>query len=130
MSEFYEDDERPEDAVAAFEHGEQGRTELPHYTAWVSTDRSVVLGDRCEVTVLEDEVSNYRLDEDGREHPVYTSSAKDPLELGPIAVRVDDPDTLEKAWQAATQLLAEYGWRVVGKWDISDNAMYATVELM
>lgn len=102
--------------------------ELPHYTAWIATASDVVLGDHCDVIVLEDEVNTTWLDEDGQEHPVYTSSAKDPLELGEIPVRVDDPDRDEKAQQEAAQRLSEHGWRVVEKWDYTDNAMSATVE--
>jgi len=98
------------------------------YTAAIGTDSSVVAGEFCDVSVAEDYIITYRQGEDGEEIPVTGMSDK--VVLGPveIGVRVDDPDLHLEIEQAAEWVLESHGWRVVGPWELGDNAAYAPVE--
>lgn len=94
-----------------------------HFTAWLSTDRSVLEGDDCDVVILADDASGYR-DEDETE-PIWSSTGS-PLFHALTGISTDgDPDEIEKR---AEELLAEAGWRIVGRWDAVDTGMVVTVE--
>lgn len=90
-----------------------------HYTAWVTTDRSALENDYCDVTVLADEEIGER---DGR--PVWSSTGN-PLFYAETTVHVDDDADSQ---DQAKELLKAAGWRVVGDWEGVTTGYIATVE--
>ena len=97
------------------------------YMAAIGTAHDVVAGDYSDVTVTE-AAADLNVDEDGNETltPVFGTT----VVYGPVdtVVRTDDEDQLFKVEVAAEALLEQAGWEVTGPWQITDNALYATVE--
>lgn len=98
------------------------------YTAAVATASDVTADDFCDVSVVENLVHGYTVDDDGNETPDYTLSDKMAMEPVKLDVRTDDDDVLGHAVNAAESVLGAQGWRICGQWDTGDNAMYAAVE--
>lgn len=97
------------------------------YMAAIGTAHDVVAGDYSDVTVTE-AAADLNVDEDGNETvtPVFGTT----VVYGPVEtdVRTDDEEQLFKVEAAAEALLEQAGWEVTGPWQITDNALYATVE--
>jgi hypothetical protein len=98
------------------------------YTAAVAIASDVVAAGLCDVSVGENDVTGYRLDDAGNEIPEYTMSDRLAMEPMEIAVGVDDNDKLEAAGPAADAQLWAFGWNRTGEWLVTDTAMYAPVE--
>jgi hypothetical protein len=85
------------------------------YTAAIGLVNSVVAGDHCDVSVIEN-------DAEGNMSMTVTMEA---IELD---VRTDD-DVAAKAYDAADAELYNQGWRRIGSWDdAAGDAAYAPVE--
>ena len=97
------------------------------YTAAITTASSDVLGDFCDVSVIENVLHGYTLDSEGNETPDYGLSDKYALEPIDLPVRTDDDDKLIRVEGAAEKILAGKGWRVDGEWAVADNALYVPV---
>lgn len=100
---------------------------MPLYCAAVATQDS--LDGFCDVAVLEQEISGYRLDDDDNEIPQYTLTSN--IAFGPVSTAVshDDPRKLEKAEEESKKILAAAGWTPVSsEVVIADNAIYFDVE--
>lgn len=98
----------------------------PHFTAWLTNDRSALDGDTCDVVVLADEASSYDIDGDGNETPVWSSTGT-PLLAAVTGVDAMDGDP-DQAISEAEQLLAAAGWRTTGEWDAVPTGYITTVE--
>lgn len=98
------------------------------YTAAVAIVSDCVAGEFCDVTVLENEIVNYRETDQGEEVPEYGMTAVQAMACTETDVRVDDEDMLGKAGPAADVVLAAAGWTRVEGWSVADTAMYALVE--
>lgn len=99
-----------------------------HFTAWLTTDRSCLEGDYCDVTVLADKQMGYESDRNGFETdtPVWTSVG-DPL-FHAVTTARHDADTDEDATKQAQKLLESAGWRLAGDWDAVTTGCTVTVE--
>jgi hypothetical protein len=98
------------------------------YVAAIGTAPDVVAGEHCDLTVAEQYVFGYRIDDDGQERPITGMGDELVLEPVELPVRVDDDDKGQKAIAYAETELAEWGFTRVGPWVVADNAMYADVE--
>jgi antitoxin (DNA-binding transcriptional repressor) of toxin-antitoxin stability system len=86
------------------------------YTAAIGLVSGVVAGDRCDVSVIENDA----------EGNMSMTVAMDAIELD---VRTDDEDVSGKVYQAADDELSNQGWRRTGDWDdAAGDAAYAPVE--
>lgn len=94
------------------------------YTAAIDTEN----GEFCDVSVVEDEISGYVRTEGGSESPQTTLSGRYALEPVATAIPISHPDVLGVVEQDAERVLRENGWRVTGKWEVADNALYASAE--
>ena len=99
------------------------------YTAAIGTASDVVAGDFCDVMVAENDIVGYREDEDGNEIPEYEMGSNVVMPAQETTVRTDEADPWGRLEAEAVAILAANGWRVVGPWELGDNAAYATVEL-
>lgn len=97
------------------------------YVAAIITAHDAVTGDYVQLSVTEADADT-DIDEDGNE--TVTPIAGTTVVYGPVDtdVRTDDEDKLYKIEAAAEDLLEQAGWDVVADWEITDNALYATVE--
>lgn len=93
-----------------------------YFTAWLSTDRSVLDDDHCDVVVLEDEL----LGDDPDDLRARTSIG-DPHLRVILDARHDD-DTDEAAIEQAEEALEAAGWRLIGTWEAVDTGCTAPVE--
>lgn len=98
-----------------------------HYTAWLTTDPTCLIGDLIDVTVLADTIVTYDVDADGDETPVWESTGG-PLCQATTSVPAKDGD-VGLAMCEARELLDEAGWRVIGDWSAVNSGYVATVEL-
>lgn len=101
--------------------------ELHTYTAAIGTASDVVAGDFCDVSIAENEIITYKLQEDGTETPVYGMSGKVVMDAIETTVRTDEDDKLGRIEADAERILEANGWKVTGPWELADNAAYATV---
>lgn len=99
----------------------ESRETVEHFTAWLTTDRSCLAGEFCDVSVLADEEIGER---DGR--PVWASTDRRVFHAETTARH--DADTDEEAVRQATELLGAAGWRTVGDWRAVPSGSVATVE--
>jgi hypothetical protein len=99
------------------------------YVAAIGTARDVVEGDFCDVSVIESEDTNTKITDDGAEVPVFELTDRVAMPAQELTIRTDDADRDLKIQPEAERVLSANGWRVVGKWEPSDNACYAGVEL-
>lgn len=95
-----------------------------HYTARVVVTPGELLGERCDLTILKDEVINYHVDAEGEEIPQWTSSGPQMLyqELD-AGVDDDHADVLREAREA----LEDAGWELDGDWEQTDTGYIAVV---
>jgi hypothetical protein len=101
------------------------------YTAAIGTASDVVLGDFCDVTVVENAFIGYREFEVGGEMALaeeYGMTDKVALDSVETGVRIDDENSLTSAPDSADKILAANGWTRTGDWTTADNALYAPVE--
>lgn len=98
-----------------------------NFIAAIATASDAVANGLCDVSVAEADEISYNTDSNGNETPVYGMSNRLVLEPIDTTVSTDDDDKLAKAQSAAEDLLANHGWELVDGWEISDNALYATV---
>lgn len=80
------------------------------YTAEVSISPKIALGDKCAVTVVNDD------------------NILDGMESTDTPLPIDVDHTREQVIDAAEAVLAANGWKVAGDWEDGDNSYYATVE--
>lgn len=97
-----------------------------HFTAWLTTDRSCLAGDTCDVVVLPDDAISYDVDDDGNETPIWSSTG-DPILTVVTAVNAEDGD-MDDAVKEAEALLNEAGWRTTGEWEGVPTGYVITVE--
>jgi len=97
-----------------------------HYTAWLALDTSVLEGDFCDVTVIEDIAISYREDEDGNEQPVWASQGQVMFQAI-TTIDAEDGDASD-AQEEARELMEADGWRIAGTWEASDTGYIVTVE--
>ena len=97
---------------------------MEHFTAWVTTDSSMLAGEYCDVVVLRDEEKPQER-EDGTMGTLWVSQG-DPLFHIPTTVKAAGDDT-EEAFKQAAELLAEAGWTVEGSWTPVTSGGIATV---
>jgi hypothetical protein len=98
------------------------------FTAAVTTNSSVVVGDFCDVSVAADHIVGYREGPDGGEIPEMAMSDQVVMDPVETTVRTLAPDPLSLLEVEAAEILHQHGWRVTGPWQLSDNAGYAPVE--
>lgn len=98
------------------------------FFAAIGTASDVVAGDFCDLTVTEAVVTGYREGEHGEEIEELGFGGATVLDAVELPVRTDDEDSHLKIEQAAADALEANGWRVVGTWELADNAAYAQVE--
>jgi prevent-host-death family protein len=102
--------------------------ETKTYTAAIGLVSSVVAGDHCDLSVIENTMVGAREDEDGNEVPVYSPEGPVVMEAVELPVRTDE-DVAAKVYDAADDVLEANGWRRTGDWeDDAGDAAYATVE--
>lgn len=111
-----------------------------HYTAWMANDSSIVMGDRMDITILEDEIVGYRQEEVGCEYDMETGEFTVEREEIPVwesrgpqmfyaGTEVDARDgDAQDGIREAEALMEKSGWKVVGDWEATDNSYIATVE--
>ncbi|TVL89794.1 hypothetical protein [Streptomyces sp. SAJ15] len=101
---------------------------MTHFTAWLTTDRTCLEDDQCDVTVLADKIAGYEFDSNGFETntPVWTSVG-DPLWYAKTSHTADEDDD-QSALEEAEELLEKAGWRLVGGWEAVTTGCTATVE--
>lgn len=80
------------------------------FTAEISTSSKTALGDRCAVTVVNDQ------------------DVRDGMESTDTPLPIDGDHTREDVTGAAEAVLTANGWKIVGDWEDGDNSYYATVE--
>lgn len=97
---------------------------MERYTAWITTDRTCLTDDLCDVIVLTDKIIGYREGEDGRETPVWQST--DPQVFGGVTTVPTDGDHQEVISQAEA-LLDEAGWSRASDWEATATGYIATV---
>jgi hypothetical protein len=93
----------------------------PHFTAWLTTTRSELDGDDCDVTVLADDVAGWK-----KGKPDWSSTG-DLLFHALTGIDASDGDHDEAA-DRAEDLLAEAGWSTAGSWEATDTGYIITVE--
>lgn len=98
------------------------------YYAAIGTASDVVTGDHCDLTVTEAITLGYREGEDGQEIEELGFGGTTVLDSVDLPIRTDDTAKLGAIEEAAAELLDANGWRVIGGWEIADNAAYARVE--
>lgn len=96
--------------------------EMPeHFTAWITTDTSCLVGDNADVVVLRDELRGEPDDPDA------WSSTGDPLFSSVTAIRADDGDN-DEIIREARDLLESAGWELAdGNWEAVPTGYIATV---
>lgn len=100
---------------------------VTHFTAWLAVDRSVLTGEHCDVTILQDEVIAYRTDDDGNEIPEWTTAPGVPQAFYAETTATTDDDHAA-AMDQARDLIEQADWRIVGDWDSIDTGYIVTVE--
>lgn len=80
------------------------------YTAEISISSKVALGDKCAVTVVNDD------------------DIRDGMESTETPLPVDGDYEREQVIDAAEDVLHANGWKVAGDWKDGDNSYYVTVE--
>lgn len=80
------------------------------YTAEISTSSKIALGDKCAVTVVNDD------------------DVRDGMESTDTPLAIDGDHAREQVIDAAEDVLRADGWRVTGVWEDGDNSYYVTVE--
>ena len=100
---------------------------MQQHSAWLTTDRTCLDGDLCDVVVLRDEIIGYR-EQNGAEVPVWESTG-DPLFHSEINLR-HDADTFEQAIPLAVEALVNGGWRAThgASWEPVGTGLTITVE--
>jgi DNA-binding transcriptional regulator YiaG len=93
-----------------------------YFTAWLSTDPSVLDDNHCDVVILEDELLG-----DDPDDLRARSSFGDPHLRVVLDARHDD-DTDEAAIEQAEQALDAAGWRLIGDWEAVDTGCTVPVE--
>ena len=99
-----------------------------HFTAWLTTDPSCLVGEPSDVTVLEDEIGGYEIDQFGNETdtPIWTSTTTEHMTaVTTVSARDGDHDD---ALTEAEALLRAAGWATVGDWEAVDTGYIITVE--
>ena len=88
---------------------------------------AAVTGPWCELTVAQNDIHTYRVDDDGNETPELVTSMT--VVDGPTGLPVctDEDAKLLIVEDIADQALTEAGWERTGPWDVADNALYAPV---
>ncbi|MFE2850533.1 hypothetical protein ACFXJO_05295 [Streptomyces lavendulae] len=92
-----------------------------HFTAWLATDRSVLMTDNIDIAVIEDELVGGDPDNDSD----WTSSGAMHFHAE-TSVDATDGDVADAISEAET-LMSATGWEIDGKWQATDNAYYVTV---
>ncbi|MDX2837964.1 hypothetical protein PV377_02920 [Streptomyces ipomoeae] len=80
------------------------------YTAEIGISSKIALGDKCAVTVVNDD------------------DIRDGMEATDTPLAVDGDHTREQVIAAAEDVLKANGWEVVGDWEDGDDSYYVTVE--
>ena len=80
------------------------------YTAEIGISSKVALGDKCAVTVVNDD------------------DIRDGMKATDTALPIDGDHTREQVIDAAEDVLTANGWSIVGDWEDGDNSYYVTVE--
>lgn len=99
-------------------------TTTEHFTAWITTDTSALPGENIDLTVLADEISGYR--DENETEPVWQSTG-DPLLHAETETSASEGDPADALRQAET-ILRESGWSLAGKWNAVDSGFTVTVE--
>jgi hypothetical protein len=86
------------------------REDAVGYTAEIAISSKVTLGDKCAVTVVNDD------------------DIRQGMEATETALLVDGDHTRQQVIDAAEDLLVANGWKVTGDWEDGDNSYYAPVE--
>lgn len=95
-----------------------------HFTAWVTTDTTVLPGENIDVSVLEDELTGYKGDDE--EFPMYESVGEPVFYFETdVNARAGQPDDMLRQ---IANTLRESGWTVVSRWDGVATGYIATVE--
>lgn len=102
---------------------------MTSYIAAIATAADVVAGNFCDVSVIECEEASIGIDDDGNEILEQQMTDRVAMPAQETTVLIDDADSAVKVEDDAERILVANGWRVTGKWEPSDNAIYATVEL-
>jgi len=95
-----------------------------HFTAWITTDASALPHGNIDVTVLADEITGYKGEND--ETPVWGSTG-DPLFYAETDIDARDGDR-DALIHQAEKMLRDAGWSVAEPWDGVDTGYVATVE--
>ncbi len=98
-----------------------------HYTAWLTTDATMVTNDTMDVVVLADEEQESGRYDDAGEPILDWFSTGDPLFHADTSTNVRDGDH-EDGQRDAVQLLEDAGWVVRGDWKPVASGYVATVE--
>jgi hypothetical protein len=80
------------------------------YTAEISISSKVALGDKCAVTV------------------VNNDDVRQGMESTDTALPIDGDHPREEVYAAAETVLTANGWTITGDWQDSDNSYYVTVK--
>lgn len=95
---------------------------VTHFTAWLVTDLSALETDRIDISIIEDELIGGDPENDGD-----WASQGDVTFHAVTTVSAEDGD-IDDAQTEAEALMEAAGWRIIGKWDATDNAYIVTVE--
>lgn len=100
---------------------------MSHFTVWVTTDPSCLEGPYTDVTVIEDEIFGYRLDDNGdpdHTRPLWESSGEWVFNA-PTTIRYNaDHDVMLKH---ALEVLDTNGWIRDTPWQAVNSGYVATV---
>lgn len=98
------------------------------YTAIIALEDDVTETNLCDVSVVENELVDEIINEDGSVTPEYIMT--DTVVLSPIQidVRIDNDNRYEEAPVLALDALWEAGWERNGSWHRGDSFIYADVE--
>lgn len=99
----------------------------PTFTAALATHSSVVAGDFCDVSVIENVISGYRW-VDGEEFAEWAPAGE--VAMDPVETTVTTADYENGAREAADEILRDNGWHRSGPWEYGGDgvALYANVE--
>lgn len=100
---------------------------MSEHSAHITTDRSCLDGDMCDVVVLRDEVVGYT-ERDGVETPNF-ESAGPPVFHTDLPIR-HDAETMDGLFGLAATALSDAGWRMThgAKWSATGTGYTIPVE--
>ncbi|MEU7147102.1 hypothetical protein AB0B15_03535 [Streptomyces sp. NPDC045456] len=95
-----------------------------HFTAWLVNDPTILDQPFMTITVLED----WQIGGDNEDDATWSIDSSKPTAFHAVTTVNAQGGDAEDGCNEAEALMRAAGWRMIGDWDVVDNAYIVTVE--